>query len=231
MQLNNKKNVFNQQEELLDKRFAKEREFRKEDLIRAEDKQLETEMIREGRDSVAVRNWIKGGQKGEVPAIKTSYIRNGNSELMTVTSAIKLGDQVFKPGDPVYVYQMTQQVGPRKGETIQMARIGNQDIPFENLMFQKFTGTELQVGYHLNETFQSYVPKPTLLYMYDQQPCSFKFWNGTTHVSVTEYMPFGQDALIQGINHSLNFSADESTLFKRANFKQFICGILFWIFD
>jgi len=129
---------FNQQEELLDKRFAKEREFRKEDIIRAEDKQLETEMIREGRDAVAVRNWIKGGQKGEVPAIKTSYIRNGNSELMTVTSSIKLNDQVFKPGDPVYVYQMTQQVGPRKGETIQMARIGNKDIPFEDLMSKGF---------------------------------------------------------------------------------------------
>ena len=86
------------------------------------------------------------------------------------------------------------------------------EVPFENLMFQKFTGTELQVGYHLNETFQSYVPKPTLLYMYDQKPCSFKFWDGTTHVSVTEYMPFGQDAIIQGENHSLNFSADQSTL-------------------
>jgi hypothetical protein len=86
------------------------------------------------------------------------------------------------------------------------------EVPFENLMFQKFTGTQLQVGYHLNETFQSYVPKPTLLYMYDQKPCSFKFWNGTTHVTVTEYMPFGQDAIIQGVNHSLNFSADQSTL-------------------
>ena len=86
------------------------------------------------------------------------------------------------------------------------------EVPFENLMFQKFTGTELQVGYHLNETFQSYVPKPTLLYMYDQKPCSFKFWNGTTHVTVSDYMPFGQDAIIQGVNHSLNFSADQSTL-------------------
>jgi len=86
------------------------------------------------------------------------------------------------------------------------------EVPFENLMFNKFTGTELQVGYHLNETFQSYVPKPTLLYMYDKKPCSFKFWNGTTHVSVTDYMPFGQDMIYQGVNHSLNFSADTSTL-------------------
>jgi len=38
---------FDQQNELLDKRILKEREFRKEDLIRAEDKQLESEMIKE----------------------------------------------------------------------------------------------------------------------------------------------------------------------------------------
>lgn len=86
------------------------------------------------------------------------------------------------------------------------------EVPFENLMFNKFSGTDLQVGYHLNETFQSYVPKPTLLYMYDQKPCSFKFYNGTTHLTVTEYMPFGQDMIYQNTNHSLNFSADTSTL-------------------
>lgn len=86
------------------------------------------------------------------------------------------------------------------------------EVPFENLMFNKFSGTDLQVGYHLNETFQSYVPKPTLLYMYDRKPCSFKFYNGTTHLTVTEYMPFGQDMIYQNTNHSLNFSADTSTL-------------------
>ena len=91
------------------------------------------------------------------------------------------------------------------------------EVPFENLMFNKFTGTDLQVGYHLNETFQSYVPKPTLLYMYDQKPCTFKFYNGTTHVTVSDYMPFGQDTIIQGIDYSLNFSADESTLLNLAS--------------
>jgi len=125
---------FTQQEELLDKRFDKEREFKKQDLIRAEDKQLETEMIREGRDSVAVRNWIKGGQKGEAPEIKTSYIRNGKSELMTVNKPTEINGQVFKPGDPVWVYETVQQVGPRKGETVQMARVGDKSIPFDRLM-------------------------------------------------------------------------------------------------
>jgi len=89
------------------------------------------------------------------------------------------------------------------------------EVPFENLLFQKFTGTDLQVGYHLNETFQSYVPKPTLLYMYDRKPCSFKFFNGSTHVTVSHYMPFGQDMLDQNTNYSLNFSADTSTLLEQ----------------
>jgi lysozyme family protein len=128
------KQQFLQQEEMFDKRLAKEREFRKEDLIRAEDKQLETEMIKEGRDAVAVRNWIRSGQKGEAPEIKTSYIRNGKSELMTVTTPTNIGGQVFKPGDPVWVYETVQQVGPRKGETIQMARIGDKSVPFDLLM-------------------------------------------------------------------------------------------------
>lgn len=86
------------------------------------------------------------------------------------------------------------------------------EVPFENLMFNKFSGTDLQVGYHLTETFNSYVPKPTLLYMYDQKPCSFKFYNGSTHVTISDYMPFGQDMIYQNTNHSLNFSADTSTL-------------------
>ena len=127
---------FEQQEAMLDKRFEKEMNIRRDDAKRAEDKQLESEMIKEGRDAVAVRNWIKSGQEGEPPAIKTSSIRNGKSELMTVTQPIKIGNQVFKPGQPVWVYEMVQQTGTRKGETVQMARIGDKDVPTDYLMGQ-----------------------------------------------------------------------------------------------
>jgi hypothetical protein len=106
----------------------------------------------------------------------------------------------------------------------------NIELPFENLLFNKFTGTDLQVGYHLNETFQSYVPKPTLLYMYDQKPCNFKFYNGTTHVTVSDYMPFGQDMIDQNTNYSLNFSADDSSLLgipiQQSLFAQYYFGYL-----
>lgn len=86
------------------------------------------------------------------------------------------------------------------------------EVPFENLLHNKFTGTNLQVGYHLNESYNGYIPKPTLLYMYEKQSCSFKFDTGTGHNTITEYLPFGQDLLYNNINYSLNFSADVSTL-------------------
>lgn len=133
---------FEQQEAMLDKRFEKEMSIRRDDVRRAEDKQLESEMIKEGRDAVAVRNWIKSGQKGEPPAIKTSYIRNGKSELMTVIQPIKIGDRVFKPGDPMYVYETIQQTGNRKGEVVQMVRIGDKDVPFDLLQNNKMVLTK-----------------------------------------------------------------------------------------
>jgi len=127
---------FNQQEELLDKRIARDRELRREDITREENKALESAMVKEGRDAMEVRNWFKGGQKGEAPQIRTSFIRNGKSELMTVTTPTNLNGQVFKPGDPVWVYETVQQFGPSKGQTVQMVRIGDKSFPFDALMAQ-----------------------------------------------------------------------------------------------
>ena len=87
-------------------------------------------------------------------------------------------------------------------------------VPFENLIMQKFTGTDLQVGYCLTKEpdYKPYIPKPILLYMYDKQNCSFKFNNGTTTTTVSTYMPFGQDMKLSGVNYSLNFGNDNSSL-------------------
>ena len=87
-------------------------------------------------------------------------------------------------------------------------------VPFENLIMQKFTGTDLQVGYCLTKEpdYKPYVPKPILLYMYDKQNCSFKFNNGVTTSTVSTYMPFGQDMKLSGVNYSLNFGNDNSSL-------------------
>ena len=87
-------------------------------------------------------------------------------------------------------------------------------VPFENLLMQKFTGTNLQVGYCLTKEpdFKPYIPKPILLYMYEKQNCSFKFNNGIATTTVSTYMPFGQDVSDSGVNYSLNFGSDNSSL-------------------
>jgi hypothetical protein len=86
------------------------------------------------------------------------------------------------------------------------------ESPFENLMHSKFTGTDLQVGYLIDRNLGVYVPKPMLLYMAEQTDCSFKFNNGTTTDTITDYMPFGQDTFANGQYLSLNFGPEISTL-------------------
>jgi len=87
-------------------------------------------------------------------------------------------------------------------------------LPFENLEFNKFTGSTIQVGYCLTKEpdYKPYIPKPILLYKYQKLNCSFYFNNGSTTNNVTTYIPFGQDLLTGGKNYSLNFGNDQSTL-------------------
>jgi hypothetical protein len=85
-------------------------------------------------------------------------------------------------------------------------------LPFENLLHNKFTSTNLQVAYSLDKDFSPYIPKPVLLYMNEQKSCSFYFNDGNTTTEITTYMPFGQDLVYSGANYSLNFGWDNSTM-------------------
>jgi hypothetical protein len=84
--------------------------------------------------------------------------------------------------------------------------------PFENMQMQKFTNTNLQVGFTVDKDLNTYTPKPMLLYMYDETNVSFKFYNGSSYSTLTKYMPFGQDVKVLTENYSLNFNAEISTL-------------------
>jgi hypothetical protein len=87
------------------------------------------------------------------------------------------------------------------------------ELPFENLLQQKFTGTDLQVGYSLNTEFAPYLPKPVLLYQYTNKTCSFKFHNDSGgHTTVTSYTPFGQDLFYNNTDYTLNFAPETSSL-------------------
>lgn len=88
-------------------------------------------------------------------------------------------------------------------------------LPFETHLHTKFTGTNLQVGYCLGTEpeYKQYIPKPTLLYMYEQQTTNVDFYfdNGTTVDLITDYMPFGQDVLYNQSEHTLNFGSEISS--------------------
>jgi hypothetical protein len=85
-------------------------------------------------------------------------------------------------------------------------------LPFENLLFNKFTGTNLQVGYALKPDFAVYKPKPILLYDYGTiQTVSFVLDNGTTTQSVASYNAFGQDTLIATENFTINWGVEQSS--------------------
>jgi hypothetical protein len=88
------------------------------------------------------------------------------------------------------------------------------ELPFENLLQQKFNGTQqLQVGYSLNSEFAPYIPKPVLLYQYRVLDCDFKWANdGGGHTNVVNYTPFGQDLLYNNTDYTLNFAPETSTL-------------------
>tara|TARA_R110002020_G_scaffold97546_6_gene232526 strand:+ start:2121 stop:4442 length:2322 start_codon:yes stop_codon:yes gene_type:complete len=87
-------------------------------------------------------------------------------------------------------------------------------LPFENMLFTKFTSTDLQVSYALDNAVggKSYIPKPVKLFMDEAKTVSFRFNDGSSTFEVTTYMPFGQDQVYNTENYSQNFGFDMSTL-------------------
>lgn len=89
----------------------------------------------------------------------------------------------------------------------------NVQLPFENLLFNKFTGQNLQVGYALKTDYKAYITKPIILYDYNSlKTCDFYLKGSGAATNITTYNAFGQDSLIDGINHSLNFGLEISSL-------------------
>ena len=89
-------------------------------------------------------------------------------------------------------------------------------LPFENMYFNKFTGTNLQVSYAVDSASggKSFIPKPVKLFMDELKntDVSFYFSDGSTASQITQYMPFGQDQVYNLEDHSQNFGFEVSTL-------------------
>ena len=104
-------------------------------------------------------------------------------------------------------YGNTEQPYPYDGGEL------NIDVPFENLMFSKYTGTNVQVGFSINSALAPYIPKPCILY-YSQDvvatnPIYIKDSTGTAVCNSVQI--FGQDTNVGGVDYSLNFAPETST--------------------
>jgi len=87
----------------------------------------------------------------------------------------------------------------------------NIKLPFESLVFTKFTNTNLQVAFSVNKDLRPYIPKPVILYKYENTDTSFYFNNGVTTSEITAYNVFGQDVSYLDENHTLNFGVQLSS--------------------
>jgi hypothetical protein len=111
------------------------------------------------------------------------------------------------------------------------------EVPFENLLQTKYNGTQqLQLGYSLNGEFSPYIPKPVLLYQYDNQVSDFKMHNdGGGHSTITTYTPFGQDLEFNNSDITLNFAPETSTLLEypiqNTQFSQYYFSYLYNLYN
>jgi hypothetical protein len=111
------------------------------------------------------------------------------------------------------------------------------EVPFENLLQTKYNGTQdLQLGYSLNSSFAPYIPKPVLLYQYDNQVSDFKMHNdGGGHSTITTYTPFGQDLEFNNSDITLNFAPETSTLLEypiqNTQFSQYYFSYLYNLYN
>ena len=87
------------------------------------------------------------------------------------------------------------------------------EVPFENMLFNKFTGTNLQVGYSLDSSFSPNIPKPLLMYKYGGVTLAnhIHYTDGSGHFTNFDYTMFGQDLTNNGIKYSLNFAPETSS--------------------
>jgi len=109
------------------------------------------------------------------------------------------------------------------------------ELPFENMLMQRFQNTNLQIGETINQDGNKYVPKPMIIYEYDELSQDYRFTDETSTSTLTDYVPFGQDVSVLTENYTLNFNADISTLTNIAEqntlFRTYYAGYLLNLFN
>jgi hypothetical protein len=104
-------------------------------------------------------------------------------------------------------YGNTEQPYPYDGGEL------NIEVPFENLMFSKYTGTNVQVGFSINSALTPYIPKPCILYFNQDVVATNPIYltDNSTFAICNSVQIFGQDTNVGGVDYSLNFAPETST--------------------
>lgn len=158
-----------------------------------------------------IEDWYNSGEIKDI----TKYVVNSGIEITKPKSYKRLKFN-YEPSES---FMNKQYLGTSNHEYGDLNYELNNDgedytikLPFENLLFQKFTGTELQVGYSLKVGFDNYIPKPVILYDYGTiTTTSFKINDGLSTTTATSYNVFGQDTNISNVNWTLNFGVEQSS--------------------
>jgi hypothetical protein len=89
-------------------------------------------------------------------------------------------------------------------------------LPFENLLFNKFTETDLQVGYALKPDLLPYKPKPIILYYLETKAQELFFNSGISNEEIEAYAVFGQDTYENSVVNTLNWGVEISSYFEES---------------
>ena len=158
-------------------------------------------------------NWYTGGSIYDI----TRYTNFDEFEITKVPLYKKISfkyQQSSSAMNKYYYQKFNKEYGDTEYQYSYDGGEYNISVPFENLMFNKFTGTNLQVGYCVDSALAPYVPKPIILYKYGMIHLTdhIYYTDGTTGHSYHDYLMFGQDYTGSDlVKYSINWSPETST--------------------
>lgn len=159
-----------------------------------------------------LEGWYSNGTIRDI----TPYIVNDAIDIERSKAYKKVNFKYAQAESFLNVEYMSRSKVPYGDLYYELANDGEEytvELPFETLLHNKFTGTNLQVGYALKPSFIPYIPKPVILYDYGstQTVSNYHFNDGTSTTNHTTANIFGQDTLISSVDYTLNFGAEQST--------------------
>lgn len=159
-----------------------------------------------------IEDWYNSGEIKDI----TQYVISDDVDISKLETFKKINFEYTKSENLLNVAYLSNngfEYGNLKADLDADGGEYNVQLPFENMLFNKFTSQNLQVGYSLKTDLKPYIPKPIILYDYGNlQTCNFYLKGTGSAVNITTYNAFGQDSLIDSINYSLNFGLEISSL-------------------